>query len=83
MALRVISTKISEEQYGKITQVCNKVGCTLSAFLKECVLNLIDKELRLNDNSIGATIIAPELSLSQETPVQEQKISTKIRYQYF
>ena len=44
MALRVISTKLSEEEYGKITQICNNAGCTLSAFLKECVMDLVDKE---------------------------------------
>jgi len=83
MALRVISTKISQEQYGKITQVCNEAGCTLSAFLKKCVMDLVNKESRLENNPIEETINVPEFSLSQEIPVQEQKISTKIRYQYF
>ena len=83
MALRVISTKISEEQYGKITQVCNQAGCTLSAFLKECVMDLVDKESRHNENTVEETINVPEFSLSQEIPVQEQQVSQKIRYQYF
>ena len=83
MALRVISTKISEEQYGKITQVCNTAGCTLSAFLKECILDLVDKESRHVEKPIEETISAQEFSIDNETPVQEQKISAKIRYQYF
>jgi hypothetical protein len=83
MALRVVSTKLSEEQYGKITQVCNDAGCTLSAFLKESVLNLVDKESRHIEKPIEETINAPEFSLNNETPVQEQKLSPKIRYQYF
>jgi len=83
MALRVISTKISEEQYGKITQVCNQAGCTLSSFLKECIMKLVDKESQVTDNSIEETINLPEYSQSQEVPVKEQKLSSKIRYQYF
>ncbi len=83
MALRVISTKLSEEQYGKITQVCNNAGCTLSAFLKECVMDLVDKEGNKVEKSIDETINAPEFTLTNETPVQEQKITQKIRYQYF
>ncbi len=83
MALRVISTKLSEEQYSKITQICNDAGCTLSAFLKGCVLDLVDKESRHIEKPIEETINAPDLSLNNETPVQEQKISPKIRYQYF
>ena len=83
MALRVISTKLSEEQYSKITQVCNNAGCTLSAFLKECVMDLVDKEGNKVEKPVDETINAPEFTLSNETPVQEQKITQKIRYQYF
>ncbi len=83
MALRVISTKLSEEQYGKITQVCNNAGCTLSAFLKECVMDLVDKEGNKVEKSIDETINAPEFTLTNEPPVPEQKITQKIRYQYF
>lgn len=83
MALRVISTKLSEEQYGKITQVCNNAGCTLSAFLKECVMDLVDKEGNKSEKPIEVTVNAPEFTLPNEIPVQEQKITQKIRYQYF
>ena len=83
MALRVISTKLSEEQYGKITQICNDAGCTLSAFLKECVMDLVDKETNKVEKPVEETINDPEFTLTNETPVQEQKLTQKIRYQYF
>ena len=83
MALRVISTKLSEEQYGKISQVCNEAGCTLSAFLKECVMDLVDKEGNIVEKPTEETVNAPEFTLTNEVPVQEQKITQKIRYQYF
>ncbi len=82
MALRVISTKLSEEQYSKITQVCNNAGCTLSAFLKESVMDLVSKE-GVAEKQLEETINAPEFTLTNESPVQEQKLSSKIRYQYF
>lgn len=83
MALRVISTKLSEEQYGKIVQICNDAGCTLSAFLKECVMDLVDKEDKKAEKPVEETINAPEFTLTNESPVQEQKLTQKIRYQYF
>jgi len=83
MALRVISTKLTEEQYSKITQVCNNAGCTLSAFLKECVMALVNKEGKITEKPVEETINAPEFSLSNESPVLEQKLTPKIRYQYF
>ena len=83
MALRVISTKLTEEQYSKITQVCNNAGCTLSAFLKECVMDLVDKEGKVTEKPVEETINTPEFTLTNESPVQEQKLTQKIRYQYF
>ena len=83
MALRVISTKLTEEQYGKVTQVCNNAGCTLSAFLKECVMDLVDKEGKVIEKPVEETINAPEFTLTNESPVLEQKLTPKIRYQYF
>ncbi len=83
MALRVISTKLSEEQYSKITQVCNNAGCTLSAFLKECVMGLVNKEEKITEKPVEETINAPEFTLNNESPVLEQKLTQKIRYQYF
>ncbi len=82
MALRVISTKLTEEQYSLITQVCNNAGCTLSAFLKECVMYLVDKE-GVTKKPLEETINAPEFTLTNESPVLEQKLTQKIRYQYF
>jgi len=83
MALRVISTKLTEEQYSKITQVCNNAGCTLSAFLKESVMDLVGKEGNVIEKPVEETINAPEFTLTNESPVQEQKLTSKIRYQYF
>ena len=81
MGLRVISTKLTEEEHGKISQICTESGCTLSSFLKQCVMDWVEKEAASNRPD-DKTISIPEFSLS-EKPVQENKITAKIRYQYF
>ena len=81
MGLRVISTKLTEEEHSKISQICSESGCTLSSFLKQCVMDWVEKETgnyRPNEEAISI----PEFSLL-EKPVQENKITAKIRYQYF
>ena len=83
MALRVVSTKISQEEYGKVTEICNQTGCTLSAFLKECVMDLVNTESQQTSKSVEETIDAPVFSQNEQPSIQENKISPKIRYQYF
>jgi hypothetical protein len=46
-------------------------------------MDLVDKEGNKIDKSIEETINAPEFTLSNESPVQEQKLTARIRYQYF
>lgn len=83
MALRVISTKLTEEEHGRITQICNETGCTLSSLLKQCVMDWVDKEANKIQKPLEETKDAPLFSLNNEKPVQETKIAAKIRYQYF
>ena len=82
MALRVISTKLNEEEHGKVTQLCNEVGCTISGLLKECVMDLIQKE-DTKLKPVEETIHAPEFTTSEDKSTQETKLAPKIRYQYF
>ncbi len=46
-------------------------------------MELVSKEGNKVEKPIEDTINAPEFTLTNETPVQEQKITQKIRYQYF
>ena len=83
MALRVISTKLTEEEHGRITEICSETGCTLSSLLKQCVMDLVEKETDKIEKPIDETINAPEFTLSNEKSVQEKRLAPKIRYQYF
>lgn len=42
MSTKVISAKISEEEYDKILQSCNEKGCTVSQFVKDACSNYMD-----------------------------------------
>ncbi len=82
MGLRVISTKLTEEEHSKIEDMCKDSHCNLSAFLKQCITELIEKEQnKIEKPEVSST---PEFSIpAEQTPESENKIAPKIRYQYF
>ena len=83
MGLRVISTKLSEEEHSRIMEMCHESGVNISAFLKQCIMELVDKEKNKIEKPVEATS-TPEFSLiDEQTPFTENKITAKIRYQYF
>ena len=41
MGLRVVSTKLTEEEHSKLLDVCSKKGCTPSALVKEAIMEKI------------------------------------------
>ena len=48
MGLRVISTKLTEEEHSKIVDMCKDSHCNLSTFLKQCITELIEKRTKQN-----------------------------------
>ncbi len=82
MGLRVISTKLTEEEHSRIVDMCKDSHCNLSAFLKQCITELIEKE----QNKIEPEELSsmPEFLIpAEQTSESENKIAPKIRYQYF
>ena len=83
MGLRVISTKLSEEEHSKIVEMCKDSHCNLSTFLKQCIMELIEKEQNKIEKTVEVSS-TPEFSIPvEETPETESKVAPKIRYQYF
>ena len=61
MASKVVSTKLTEEEYGKLVGLCSQSGYTVSKLLKRAILE------RMNEQS--QTIQAPnEPKIVQKTP---------------
>jgi hypothetical protein len=83
MGLRVISTKLTEEEHSKIIDMCKESETILSAFLKQCIMELVEKEENKIEKPIEATP-TPGFSLINEkiAPI-ENKVTAPIRYQYF
>lgn len=42
MGLRVVSTKLTEEEHSKLLDLCNKEGCTPSSLIKQAVIEKIE-----------------------------------------
>ena len=83
MGLRVISTKLSEEEHNRIVELCKESNCNLSTFLKQCIMELLEKEENKMEKPVEV-IPTAEFSIPEEqTQETENKIAPKIRYQYF
>jgi hypothetical protein len=83
MGLRVISTKLTEEEHSKIIDMCEDSHCNLSAFLKQCITELIEKEQNKIEKPEEISSTPEFLIPAEQTPESENKIAPKIRYQYF
>ena len=82
MPLRVISTKLTEEEHGRVTEICNKSECSLSALLKQTIMDFVDREIKKLDKPIQATN-EPDFSQNNLQAKEKKKITPNIRYQYF
>jgi hypothetical protein len=83
MALRVISTKLSEEEHNRLMELCEDSQCNLSTFLKQCLMELIEKEQKQIEKPVEVSS-TPDFSMIDElSTTTENKIAPKIRYQYF
>ncbi len=82
MPLRVISTKLTEEEHGRVTEICNKSECSLSALLKQTIMDFVDREIKKLDKPVQATS-EPDFSQNNLQAKEKKKITPNIRYQYF
>ncbi|MFQ5787543.1 MAG: hypothetical protein ACE5H1_06130 [Thermodesulfobacteriota bacterium] len=83
MGLRVISTKLTEEEHSKIIQMCKDSNCNLSTFLKQSIMELIEKEQHKIEKPVEISSTPDFSTPAEQIPEAENKIATKIRYQYF
>jgi len=83
MASRVVSTKVNEIEHGKILQLCNQKGLTVSTLLKQAILERIDDisepKKELTKKSSVPTTKPPEI----EKPLVKEDETDSDRYLYF
>ena len=92
MVNRVVSTKISEEEHGRIVEMCNDIGITVSTMLKQAIRERVKKEekerkrlesqmKKVSQKTFQTESDIMESSVSQNQPKRE--IKHEERYLYF
>ena len=81
MGSKVVSTKLSEEEYGKLVGLCSASGYTVSKLLKRAILERMNKE--------GIQEVPTPKPASREepkviqTPQVKSTIQSEDRFQYY
>jgi len=70
MASKVVSTKLTEEEYGKLVGLCSSTGFTVSKLLKRAILT------RMNDESPREEQLTEIPKSETPKPYQTKKIIT-------
>jgi hypothetical protein len=63
MGTKVVSTKLTEEEYGKLVGLCSASGFTVSRLLKRAILERMNEE--------GSRVTSPTLK-----PVKKEELGT-------
>ncbi len=81
MGSKVVSTKLSEEEYGKLVGLCSASGYTVSKLLKRAILERMNEE---NTQEVPT----PKPARSEEpkviqTPQVKSTIQSEDKFQYY
>ena len=91
MVNRVVSTKISEEEHGRIVEICNDIGITVSTMVKQAIRERVKKEekerkrlesqmKKISQKSFQTESDIIQPSVSQNQPRREIKQEEKYLY---
>ena len=81
MGSKVVSTKLTEEEYGKLVGLCSASGFTVSKLLKRAILE------RMNEEASIVRTPSPEPTTQKEPTVVQTKVKntnqSADRFQYY
>ena len=60
---RVVSTKLTEEEHGRLLDVCNIIGCTSSVLIRDAILKIINVEQKTTEKEFNSMKKFAELSI--------------------
>ena len=92
MVNRVVSTKISEEEHGKIVEICNDIGITVSTMVKQAIRERVKKEEKERKRLESQMKKVSQKTFQAESDIMESSVSQNIqrrenkheeRYLYF
>ena len=82
MGAKVVSTKLSEEEYGKLVGLCSASGFTVSKILKRAILERMNKEGLKENIPLPKQIIRKESQGVEEYQIK-RKIASEDRFLYY
>ena len=71
MGSKVVSTKLTEEEYGKLVGLCSTSGYTVSKLLKRAILIRMNEEARREDVPTPKQVIKAEPQIIHEYQVKK------------
>jgi hypothetical protein len=81
MGSKVVSTKLSEEEYGKLVGLCSASGYTVSKLLKRAILERMNEE-NTQEVPTSKPARSEEQKVIQTTQVKST-IQSEDRFQYY
>ncbi len=82
MGSKVVSTKLTEEEYGKLVGLCSASGYTVSKLLKRAILERMNEEASQEEVPTSKPVRREESEVIQ-TPQVKSTIQSEDRFQYY
>jgi len=76
MGSKVVSTKLSEEEYGKLVGLCSTSGDTVSKLLKRAILSRMNEEVGREERSTQKPVVKQK-SVVKQKPLVSNKLKIK------
>jgi len=81
MGSKVVSTKLTEEEYGKLVGLCSASGYTVSKLLKRAILTRMNEEAR-EDTPTPKQVIRAEPQIMQEYQIKKA-VGSEDKFLYY
>jgi len=82
MGSKVVSTKLSQEEYGKLVGLCSASGYTISKLLKRAILERMNEEDSQEQVPTPKPVKRDEPEVMQTSQVKST-IQTEDKFQYY
>ena len=82
MGSKVVSTKLTEEEYGKLVGLCSASGYTVSKLLKRAILERMSNEVSREQTQAPKPMIKEEPKVFQ-TPQVKSTNQSEEKFQYY
>jgi len=82
MGSKVVSTKLTEEEYGKLVGLCSASGYTVSKLLKRAILTRMNEEANRENIPTPKQVVRAEPQVIQEYQIKK-KVNSEDRFLYY